>query len=101
MEIKKVNLDRKNLTSTYIEMRQDFKPILNQARNTKMTDWKSPWFYGAIGLSSMALTVIFNNESNSNTETNGKITTLNTQEKIAVLKKNEFRLHDFKSIKST
>lgn len=70
MEVKKVILDRKNLTSTYIELRQDLKPILNQARNTRMTEWKSPWFYGAIGLSSVAFAVLLNNETNQKNDDN-------------------------------
>lgn len=59
MEIKKVNLNRLNLNSEYIEGKQDFKLILNQARLLKTTEWKSPWFYGAFGLSSIAFATIF------------------------------------------
>ncbi len=88
MEIKKINLDRKNLTSTYIELRQDFKPILNLARNTKMTDFKSPWFYGAIGLSSMAIAILFNNEMNSKTAINDETITLKKQKATSTIKNN-------------
>jgi hypothetical protein len=70
MEVKKIILDRKNLTSTYIELRQELKPILNQARYTKMTEWKSPFFYGAIGLSSVAFAVLLNNETNQRNDDN-------------------------------
>ena len=84
--IEKLNLDRKNLTSTYIELRQDLKPILNLARNTKMTDFKSPWFYGAIGLSSMAIAILFNNEMNSKTEINDETITLKKQKATSTIK---------------
>ncbi|MEY3235980.1 MAG: hypothetical protein RI883_81 [Bacteroidota bacterium] len=95
MEIKKINLDRKNLTSTYIELRQDLKPILNQARNTKMTDMKSPWFYGAIGLSSMAIAILFNNEMNSKTKRNEEEITLNKQKIVSKLKINNQNDRDY------
>ena len=88
MEIKKINLDRKNLTSTYIELRQDLKPILNLARNTKMTDFKSPYFYGAIGLSSIAIAVMFNNEMNSKIEKNDETNTFNKQKIASTIKNN-------------
>ena len=88
MEIKKINLDRKNLTSTYIELRQDLKPILNLARNTKMTDFKSPWFCGAIGLSSMAIAILFNNEMNSKTAINDETITLKKQKATSTIKNN-------------
>ncbi len=99
MEIKKINLDRKNLTSTYIELRQDLKPILNLARNTKMTDFKSPWFYGAIGLSSMAIAVLFNNQMNSKIEINEEKNTFNKQ-KIASTIKNNIKIDRDYNVKS-
>lgn len=83
MEVKKVILDRKNLTSTYIELRQDLKPILNQARNTKMAEWKSPWFYGAIGLSSVAFAVLLNNETNQKNDHNCTISNPKTSKGIS------------------
>ena len=86
MEIKKVNFDRKNLTSTYIELRQDLKPILNQSRNAKIADWKSPWFYGAIGFSSIAIAALMNNEYYLNMETNEKTNTLSKREIIVDIK---------------
>lgn len=68
MEIKKVNLDREQLSSAHIEQKQNFQQVLENAKMAKPPIWKSPWFYGAIGLSSMAITVIsvseFNNKSN-------------------------------------
>jgi hypothetical protein len=68
MEIKKVNLDRRPLSSAHIEQKQNFQHVLTNAKMAKPPIWKSPWFYGAVGLSSIAITAIsvkeFNNESN-------------------------------------
>lgn len=58
MEIKKVILDRSKLSSTYIEQKQDFKNVLTNVKLTKTPTWKSPWFYGAVGLSSVAIIAI-------------------------------------------
>jgi len=67
MEIKKVNLDRSKLSSSYIEQKQDFNKVLNDVKITKTPTWKSPWFYGAVGLSSLAISAIclssFSNEN--------------------------------------
>lgn len=75
MEIKKVNLDRGILTSSYIEQKQDFKGVLNHARLTKTPTWKSPWFYGAVGLSSVAITAICLTDFNKQNELNVKTST--------------------------
>lgn len=68
MEIKKVILDRSKLSSTYIEQKQDFNHVLTNVKLTKTPTWKSPWFYGAVGLSSVAITALslsnFSNENN-------------------------------------
>lgn len=67
MEIKKVNLDRSKPSSSYIEQKQDFNKVLSNVKMTKTPTWKSPWFYGAVGLSSVAITAIslssFSNEN--------------------------------------
>lgn len=65
MEIKKVNLDRTKLSSDYIERKQDFKGIVSQAKILKPIEWKSPWFYGAISLSSVAIASLINFELDS------------------------------------
>lgn len=68
MEIKKVNLDRSKPSSSYIEQKQDFNKVLRNVKMTKTPTWKSPWFYGAVGLSSVAIAAIglsnFSNENN-------------------------------------
>lgn len=76
MEIKKVNLDRQNLSSSYIEKKQDFNHVLKSAKMTKMPTWKSPWFYGAVGLSTVAIVAVVLTENNFKNETNDKTATL-------------------------
>ncbi len=95
MEVKKFILDRKNLTSSYIELRQDLIPILKQAKHTRITDWNSPWFYGAIGLSSMAISVFLNNELTQKNEVNEEKITLIKSEKSSVLSANRKSENDF------
>lgn len=53
-----------------------------------MTDFKSPWFYGAIGLSSMAIAILFNNEMNSKTAINDETITLKKQKATSTIKNN-------------
>lgn len=65
----KVNLDRKKLTSEYIESKQNFDSILTKVNMSKSGFWKSAWFYGTIGLSGVAAIVGYNfsqSESNIN-----------------------------------
>lgn len=75
MEIKKVNLDREHLSSAHIEQKQNFQQVLKNARMAKPPIWKSPWFYGAIGLSSLAITAISVSEFNNNSNVFEKKTT--------------------------
>lgn len=81
MEIKKVNLDRQNLSSSYIEKKQDFNHVLKSAKMTKMPTWKSPWFYGAVGLSTVAIVAVVLTENNFKNETNDKTATLKETKK--------------------
>jgi hypothetical protein len=81
MEIKKVNLDRQNLSSSYIEKKQDFNHVLKSAKMTKMPTWKSPWFYGAVGLSTVAIVAVVLMENNFKNETNDKTATLKEKNK--------------------
>ncbi len=80
MEIKKVNLDRQNLSSSYIEKKQDFNHVLKSAKMTKMPTWKSPWFYGAVGLSSVAIVAMVLTENNFKKQENDKKATLENSE---------------------
>lgn len=92
MEIKKVNLDRPNLSSSFIEKKQDFNHVLKSAKMTKMPTWKSPWFYGAVGLSTVAIVAMVLTENNFKDESN---------DKTATLKDTKKEIDDIKSIKTT
>jgi hypothetical protein len=81
MEIKKVNLDRTKLTSAYIQDKQDFNKVLKEAKLTKTPTFNSPWFYGAVGLSSVAVATLFLSDFDKQPELNEKTTTqLSTQQ---------------------
>lgn len=70
----KVNLDRKKLTDEYIQSKQNFETVLKGAKSSKVNVWKSGWFYGTIGLSSLAVLVGVS-MSNSKNLMNDKIIT--------------------------
>jgi hypothetical protein len=72
MEIKKVNLDRTKLTSSYIQEKQDFDKVLKNSRLTKTPTFKSPWFYGAVGLSSVAVATMMLTDFDKKIEKNEK-----------------------------
>ncbi|MFN5784815.1 MAG: hypothetical protein ACK457_02540 [Flavobacteriia bacterium] len=77
MEIKKVNLDRAKLSNTYIQERQDFNKVLQNARLTQLSISKSPWFYGVFGLSSVAAaTILLTDFDDKNTTNEKKFTQL-------------------------
>lgn len=59
----KFNLDRKPLDSSFIQSRQDFDKVLKGYQALKPPLWKNPWFYGPVGLASLAvaLTLTFQN----------------------------------------
>lgn len=70
----KVNLDRKTLSSDYIESKQDFKQVTSQVHASNAI-LKSTWFYGSIGLASLA-TIVTLSVKSSNTPLNEENTTL-------------------------
>jgi hypothetical protein len=76
MEIKKINLDRKHLTVEQIKSKQNFNKILEGAHLNKPEIWKSPWFYGAIGLTSFASFMLLSTEFETKKEFNVKTYTL-------------------------
>ncbi len=68
----KFNLDREPLDTSYIQSRQDFDKVINGYRAMKPPIWKNPWFYGPIGIASLAILVtltfqnkFFANDNNS------------------------------------
>ena len=83
MEIKRVNLDRKPISSEYIQSKQDFQHVVNAFSKTKIPVWKQPLFYGAIGVASLAAVVTSTVIHFNNNESDGKKTTLSsTKENI-------------------
>ena len=51
----KIYIDKKEVTSAEINARQDFNKILKSLPEKK--SWINPWFYGAVGLSSVIGTI--------------------------------------------
>ncbi|MFZ9028252.1 MAG: hypothetical protein ACO2Z9_04510 [Crocinitomicaceae bacterium] len=69
MEKIKVILDRKKVSSEEIASRQDLNSVLKGA-STNVPIWKSGWFYGSVGLASVAIvaiTVTWNQSANVDT----------------------------------
>lgn len=77
MEIKKINLDRKPLTEEQIKAKENFNKVLSGASLSKPGIWKSPWFYGAIGLSSLASFMLLSTDFETKKEYNVKTPTFN------------------------
>lgn len=73
----KINLDRKPLNSGYIESKQNFDQVLAGFKQIKPPIWKNPWFYGPVGVASLALIVSLS-MLNSNNDINENKSTLNT-----------------------
>lgn len=73
----KINLDRKPLNSGYIESKQNFNQVLAGFKQIKPPIWKNPWFYGPIGVASLAILISLS-LLNSNSEINENKSTLNT-----------------------
>jgi hypothetical protein len=76
MEIKTIRLDRSRLSSEYIASRQNFKQIVSCCEAPSISPFKSPLFFGAMGLSSLTLAMMLsiNNQMVSdekNTENRG------------------------------
>lgn len=60
MEIKTIQLDRRRLSSEFIASRQNFKQIVKCCEAPSISPFKSPLFFGAMGLSSLSLIVLLN-----------------------------------------
>jgi hypothetical protein len=60
MEIKTIQLDRSRLSSEFIASRQNFKQIVKCCEAPSISPFKSPLFFGAMGLSSLSLIVFLN-----------------------------------------
>ena len=54
----KTILDRKPLSSEYIRSKQDFTKVTNGAKGLSKPYWKTNWFYGAVGVATIAVIVV-------------------------------------------
>ena len=61
MENRKTTLDREPISSEAIRGRQNFNQVLKGHQAMKPPLWKSAWFYGTVGLASLALIVAVTN----------------------------------------
>jgi hypothetical protein len=71
MEIKTIQLDRSRLSSEFIASRQNFKQIVTCCEAPSISPFKSPLFFGAMGLSSLSLIVLLNLNDHAQTSEDG------------------------------
>ena len=77
MKTRKINLDRAPISSDKIKSKQDFEHVLTNYNSIKPSFWTKPWFYGPVGLASLAIVFsLFINSANSNPNENEKKSTL-------------------------
>jgi len=57
MKNPKILVDREPLSKDYIQSKENFGHVLSQVKNLKPPVWKTPWFYGPVGLAVIAVTV--------------------------------------------
>lgn len=53
----KILINREPLSKNYVQSKQNFGQVLSQVKKLKPPIWKSPWFYGPVGLAVVALSV--------------------------------------------
>ncbi len=53
----KFNLDRPQLNSEQVTAHENYASVVENAATNPTSMWKNPWFYGPIGLSSIALVI--------------------------------------------
>jgi hypothetical protein len=66
MEVKTIQLDRSKLSTEYIASKQNIKQIVKCCQAPTISPFKSPLFFGAMGLSSLTLVVLLNMHEQSN-----------------------------------
>ncbi len=57
MKNQKILVDREPLSKEFIQSKQDFENVLSHVKNLKPPVWKTPWFYGPVGLAVVAVTL--------------------------------------------
>lgn len=92
MEIKKVNLDREPISSAYIQQKQDFTSVVKMHKRYSDILWKKTFFYGGIGIASIATASMFllSDFELNNTESNNIQSSINTTAVSGELPKNIF-----------
>tara|TARA_B110000285_G_scaffold225681_1_gene284289 strand:+ start:1797 stop:2564 length:768 start_codon:yes stop_codon:yes gene_type:complete len=53
----KILVGREPLSKGYVQSKQNFEHVLSQVKHLKPPIWKTPWFYGPVGLAVVALSV--------------------------------------------
>ncbi len=53
----KILIDREPLSKDYVKSKQNFGQVLSQVKKLKPPIWKSPWFYGPVGLAAVTLSL--------------------------------------------
>lgn len=67
MEKVKTILDRKQLSSEHIRSKQDFANVVNCAKGLGKPYWQTNWFYGTVGVATVAIIVTAVTLSSSDT----------------------------------
>jgi len=92
MEKIKTILDREPLSSEYIRSKQDFAKVMNGAKGLSKPYWKTNWFYGVVGVATVAVIVtavmLTNSEKPEDSEPK-KVLTATTQSDSGDLHKKE------------
>lgn len=79
----KMNLDREGMSSDQIQNYQNFNQLKKDFELLKKPFWKNPWFWGTGGVASTAIILSIGVLTNSKTETNETISTINIEEDIS------------------
>lgn len=70
MEKIKAILDREKMSTEQIEAKQDFDKVLKLYNKSTTTFYKSPWFYGPVGLATIGTVVALTTMGNNNADQN-------------------------------
>ncbi len=93
MKPKKIILNRAEFSTISIQRRQDFNSILTHVELLKNPTMKRPWFYGAVGFSSIAIAA-FNLTYNTHlNEKNDQKSTLKSGNIQQVIEKEPKSIH--------
>lgn len=87
--MEKINtiLDRKPLNSEYINSKQDFNKVMDGFQKLKPPVMKSGWFYGTVGLATIALIVTAVSMSSSDLTEKKNLATTNSENNTSIQQK--------------